>query len=176
MVPSRIPLLALIVVALAVAAPAGALTGYGVAGQLHVATLPALTATKAEQRTPARPSPGTRATGTRQTLVGTAKKPAVVACEQPPRSTVLTQGLKQAGDRRPRGARLALTPHRVRLPVDREPGPVGRERRGSRAGATRPRGLLVRPAEGPVGARDELERLDDQFALEIVAPISFPVA
>ena len=39
MVPSRIPLLALTVVALAVAAPAGALTGYGVAGQLHGVTL-----------------------------------------------------------------------------------------------------------------------------------------
>ena len=97
MVPSRIPLLALTVVALAVAAPAGALTGYGVAGQLHGVTLPALTATRAERTHTCQAQSGHQATGKKQTLVGTAKKPAVVACEQPPRSTVLTQGLKQAG-------------------------------------------------------------------------------
>jgi hypothetical protein len=97
MVPSRIPLLALTVVALAVAAPAGALTGYGVAGQLHRVTLPALTATKAERTHTCQAQSGHQSPGKKQTLVGTAKKPAVVACEQPPRSTMLTQGLKQAG-------------------------------------------------------------------------------
>ena len=96
MVPSRIPLLALTVVALAVAAPAGALTGYGVAGQLHGVTLQALTATKAEGAHTCQAQSGHQAAGKKQALVGTAKKPAVVACEQPPRSTVLTQGLKQA--------------------------------------------------------------------------------
>ena len=96
MVPSRIPLLSLTVVALAVAAPAGALTGYGVAGQLHSATLKALTATRTDRTHTCQAQSGHQATGKNQTLVGTAKKPAVVACEQPPRSTVLTQGLKQA--------------------------------------------------------------------------------
>ena len=99
MVPSRIPLLALTVVALAVVAPAGALTGYGVAGQLHVTGVPTLTTTsKAEQQHTCQARSGhERATGKTHKLVGTAKNPAVVACEQPPRSTMLTQGLKQAG-------------------------------------------------------------------------------
>ena len=99
MASSRIPLLAVTAVAaLAIAAPAGALTGYGAAGQLHGATLSGLTTSKAEQKHTCQAKSGhQQATGKTQTFVGTKKKPAVVACEQPPRSQVLTQGLKQAG-------------------------------------------------------------------------------
>ena len=95
---SRLLVLAVTAVALAIAAPAGALTGYGAASQLHAATLPALTTSKAEQKHTCQAKSGhQQATGKTQTFVGTTKKPAVVACEQPPRSQVITQGLKQAG-------------------------------------------------------------------------------
>jgi hypothetical protein len=98
MASSRLLLLAVTAIALAIAAPAGALTGYGAAGPLRAATPPALTTSKAEQKHTCQAKSGhQQATGKTQALVGTVKKPAVVACEQPPRSQVITQGLKQAG-------------------------------------------------------------------------------
>ena len=85
------------VLALAVATPAGAVTGYGAAGTLQ--SLTGLTASKSgtKHTCQARAGREAKTTSRKQTLVGTVKNPAVVACEQPPRSQVLNQGLKQAG-------------------------------------------------------------------------------
>ncbi len=98
MVSSRLLLPVVTALALVIAAPAGALTSYGVAGRLHAGTLRTVTTSKAEQKHTCQAKSGhQQSTGKTQTLVGTVKKPSVVACEQPPRSEVLTQGLKQAG-------------------------------------------------------------------------------
>jgi hypothetical protein len=98
MISSRLLVLTATAFALVVAAPAGALTGYGVAGALHVSTLPTVAPTKPEQKHTCQAKSGSKkSSGSSHALVGTVKKPTVVACEQPPRSEVLTQGLKQAG-------------------------------------------------------------------------------
>jgi hypothetical protein len=95
---SRSPLLIATVVTLAVASPAAAVTGYGVAGALHAVTSSALTTSKAKATHTCQAGDGRDSKGTpKKTVAGTVKKPAVVACEQPPRSEVLAQGLKQAG-------------------------------------------------------------------------------
>jgi hypothetical protein len=94
---SRVLLPALTVLALAAAAPAGALTGYGSATALRLAVTTAAAKTSAEQKRTCQAKSGNQKSATSQTFVGTAKKPSVVACEQPPRSQLVTQGLKQAG-------------------------------------------------------------------------------
>jgi hypothetical protein len=93
---SRLLLLAFTVTALAASGPAGAVTGYGVAGALHAVSVPTLTASKGEQKRTCQAAGGhEKTTGHNQSLVGSVKKPSVVACEQPPRSHVVAQGLKQ---------------------------------------------------------------------------------
>ncbi len=94
----RPTLLATTVLTLAVASPAAAVSGYGVTGRLHGATLPTLATTRSNATHTCQAGAGRDSKGApKKTVSGTVKKPAVVACEQPPRSEVLGQGLKQAG-------------------------------------------------------------------------------
>jgi hypothetical protein len=88
---------AVLVCALAAAAPAGALTGYGSSSALRVTVAQATARSGTEQKRTCQAKSGNKKTAKAQTFVGTAKKPSVVACEQPPRSQLVTQGLKQAG-------------------------------------------------------------------------------
>jgi hypothetical protein len=85
------------IAALAVAAPAGALSGYGVAPHLS-ASGPAITEkAKSDAKTHTCQAGHTReSVRAHSTIVGTARKTAVVACEQPPRSELLGPALKQA--------------------------------------------------------------------------------
>lgn len=80
--------LASAVAALAVAAPAGAFTiGKSVSSSLHTGTFAAqVKATEDAKRTC---QAGAR-TGAEKTAVGDTRRPPVVACEQPPKSNLLT--------------------------------------------------------------------------------------
>jgi hypothetical protein len=92
----RLPLIAATALALAVAAPAGAITGWGVSETLRARVVPtAATVTKSRQ---AKTCQAGKREKTRASLkvVGNAKNPAVVACEQPPRSDLVTPALKSA--------------------------------------------------------------------------------
>jgi hypothetical protein len=86
------------VAALAVAAPAGALSGEGITATL---TAPKVTTAAAAAKSTAK-THTCQAGDTREkakahsAIVGSARKTAVVACEQPPRSELLGPGLKQA--------------------------------------------------------------------------------
>ena len=85
------------VAALAAAAPAGALSGEGVTTTLTAPRLATVSAGKTEAKTHTCQAGDTRdKTKARSVIVGTARKNAVVACEQPPRSQLLGQGLKQS--------------------------------------------------------------------------------
>jgi hypothetical protein len=80
--------LATAVAALAVAAPAGAVTiGKSVSNALHTGPLAAQV--KASEDAKRTCQAGAR-TGAKKTAVGDTRRPPVVACEQPPRSNLLT--------------------------------------------------------------------------------------
>ena len=91
--------LAAAVSALAAAAPAGALTGEGITAKLVAPKAAAIAAGKSSStaKTHTCQAGDTKEKAkARTTIVGGAKKTAVVACEQPPRSDVIGPGLKQA--------------------------------------------------------------------------------
>jgi hypothetical protein len=85
--------------ALTAAAPAGALTSEGIPAKLVAPKAAAVTTGKSSSTAKTHTC---QAGDTKQkakagtTIVGGAKKTAVVACEQPPRSELLGAGLKQA--------------------------------------------------------------------------------
>jgi len=82
--------------ALAAVAPASALSGEGITGSLSASKVSSA-AVKSTAKTHTCQAGDTKEmTKARSTIVGGAKKTAVVACEQPPRSELLGQGLKQA--------------------------------------------------------------------------------
>ena len=78
---------------LALVAPAGAFTGEGVTTTLTLARLDGKTQAKTHTCQAGDTKDKTKA---RSVVVGTARKTAVVACEQPPRSQLLGPGLKQS--------------------------------------------------------------------------------
>ena len=82
--------------ALAAVAPAGALSGEGITASLSAPRVSS-SAVKSTAKTHTCQAGDTKEKAkARSTIVGGAKKTAVVACEQPPRSELLGQGLKQA--------------------------------------------------------------------------------
>ena len=85
------------IVALSAAAPAGALSGYGVSPQLTASGLATTGQAKSDAKTHTCQAGHTKeSVRAHSTIVGTARKTAVVACEQPPRSQLLGPALKQA--------------------------------------------------------------------------------
>ena len=95
---SRIVLLAA-AAALAGAAPAGAVTGFGLAGPLFRdgPVLTSKTGSNGERTHTCQAGSGKGNSTAKSRLIGDGRKPAVVACEQPPKSELLTSGqLKQA--------------------------------------------------------------------------------
>jgi len=87
--------LAAVVVALLAAAPAGAFSGEGITA-LNAPKL-ASSGVKSTAKTHTCQAGDTKEkTKARSAIVGSAKKTAVVACEQPPRSQAIGPGLKQA--------------------------------------------------------------------------------
>lgn len=95
---SLLPLAAATLLAFAVAAPAGALTREGITATLvapKAATIAGKTSSTAKTHTCQAGDTKEKAKA-RTSMVGGAKKPAVVACEQPPRSELLGSGLRQA--------------------------------------------------------------------------------
>jgi len=88
--------LAAALMALAAAAPAGALSGEGITAWLSAPKL-ASAGVKSTAKTHTCQAGDTKEKmKARSVVVGSAKKTAVVACEQPPRSELLGPGLKQA--------------------------------------------------------------------------------
>jgi hypothetical protein len=89
--------LAASIVALATAAPVGALSGYGISAQLSAPSVSTVGKAKTDTKTHTCQAGHTKeAAGARSTIVGTARKTAVVACEQPPRSQLLGPALRHA--------------------------------------------------------------------------------
>jgi hypothetical protein len=94
---SRLPLIAATALALAVAAPAGAISGWGVSDTLRRQAVPtAATVTKKSQQAKTCQAGKREKSTASLKVVGGAKNPAVVACEQPPRSDLVTPALKSA--------------------------------------------------------------------------------
>lgn len=93
---SRLPLIAATALALAVAAPAGAISGWGVSDTLRRQVVPTTaTVTKSKQAKTCQAGKREKTTSSLK-VVGGAKNPAVVACEQPPRSDLVTPALKSS--------------------------------------------------------------------------------
>jgi hypothetical protein len=89
--------LAALVVALATVAPAGALSGEGITTKLDAPGVSTAAAGRSTAKTHTCQAGDTREKGkSHSAIVGSARKTAVVACEQPPRSELLGPGLKQA--------------------------------------------------------------------------------
>lgn len=83
------PVLATVVAALVVAAPAAAVNiDKSVSNALHAS--PPTASVKASKDRTRTCQAGTRGANEHTTIVGDTRRPAVVACEQPPRSEVLT--------------------------------------------------------------------------------------
>jgi hypothetical protein len=94
---SRLPLIAATALALTVAAPAGAISGWGVSDTLRSRAVPAAaTVTKKSEQAKTCQAGKREKTTASLKVVGGAKNPAVVACEQPPRSDLVTPALKSA--------------------------------------------------------------------------------
>jgi hypothetical protein len=94
---SLAPPIAALVVALAVAAPAGALSSEGITVKLNAPGISTPTTAKSTARTHTCQAGDTKEkTKAHSAIVGSARKSAVVACEQPPRSELLGKGLAQA--------------------------------------------------------------------------------
>jgi hypothetical protein len=89
--------LAALVVALAAVAPAGALSGEGITAKLTAPGVSSVAAGKATAKTHTCQAGDTKEKAkSHSAIVGSARKTAVVACEQPPRSELVGSGLKQA--------------------------------------------------------------------------------
>jgi hypothetical protein len=89
--------LAALVVALAAVAPAGALSSEGITVKLNAPGISTVAAGKSSARTHTCQAGDTKEKAkAHSAIVGSARKTAVVACEQPPRSELLGRGLKQA--------------------------------------------------------------------------------
>ena len=89
--------LAAAVAVLVVAAPAEALSGEGITTTLTVAKVTTTAAGKSTAKTHTCQAGDTKEKAqAHSAVVGSARKTAVVACEQPPRSELLGPGLKQA--------------------------------------------------------------------------------
>ena len=89
--------LAATVAALAAAAPAGALSGEGITTTLTAPGLSTVAAGKTEAKTHTCQAGDTKQkVKAHSAVIGSARKTAVVACEQPPRSELIGPGLKQA--------------------------------------------------------------------------------
>jgi hypothetical protein len=88
---------AALVVALSSAAPAGAISGAGIPATLDVPKVTAVADGKSSAKTHTCQAGDTKEkVRARSAIAGSARKTAVVACEQPPRSQLLGPGLKQA--------------------------------------------------------------------------------
>jgi hypothetical protein len=88
-------LLAASMLALAIAAPASALSDYGASTALSISVT--VDGAKSDAKTHTCQAGRSHVSaGARSTIVGNARKTAVVACEQPPRSEIVTPTLKQA--------------------------------------------------------------------------------
>jgi hypothetical protein len=93
---SFVPVVAL-VAALAAVAPAGALSGEGINVKLNAPDVSTVSAGRSTAKTHTCQAGDTKEKAkSHSAIVGSAKKTAVVACEQPPRSELLGPGLKQA--------------------------------------------------------------------------------
>jgi hypothetical protein len=84
-------------VALAVASPAAAFSGDGVAGALRAPGLGIHVAATTSSRSTCQAGSGHDEKAGSSSLIGTKRKPGVVACEQPPRSEVIGSALEQQG-------------------------------------------------------------------------------
>ncbi len=94
---SRLPLIAASALALGVVAPAGAISGWGVSDTLRGRAVPTAAAVAKKSKQAKTCQAGRREkTPASLKVVGGAKNPAVVACEQPPRSDLVTPALKSA--------------------------------------------------------------------------------
>jgi hypothetical protein len=96
---ARMSLIAGIGLALTLSAPAAALTGWGVASALRTAKPVTISAARAKgsgTQTCQVQRRDRKAKSPKLAVVGDARSYAVVACEQPPRSQVITPTLKQA--------------------------------------------------------------------------------
>ena len=89
----RLPLIALTAIALAVAAPASALSGYPLLAGLHSTTLTVAKAKGTKHTCQAGRDP---AKGSAKSTLADRHTIPVVACEQPPRSEIVLPSLKQA--------------------------------------------------------------------------------
>jgi hypothetical protein len=95
----RLPLLAATAMSLAVAAPAAAVSGFGVSSALRheaAVTIAVTGSKKSATHTCQAGSNKREPAPAKSTVIGSPRKYAVVACEQPPKSEVVTSGLKQA--------------------------------------------------------------------------------
>jgi len=88
--------LAAALVALAAVAPAEALSGEGITASLNAPKLSASGVKPTSKTHTCQAGDTKEKTKAHSAIVGSAKKTAVVACEQPPRSELLGPGLKQA--------------------------------------------------------------------------------
>ncbi len=86
----RLPLVAVTAIALAVAAPAAALSGYPLLAALHSMTLTAAKESKHTCQAGRDPAKGSASSSVERHTIP------VVACEQPPRSEIVLPSLKQA--------------------------------------------------------------------------------
>jgi hypothetical protein len=90
-------LLAALIVALAAVASAGALSGEGITVKLTAPGVSAVATGKTTAKTHTCQAGDTKEKAkSHSAIVGGARKTAVVACEQPPRSELVGSGLKQA--------------------------------------------------------------------------------
>ena len=85
--------LAVLVVALAAVAPAAALSGEGITAKLDA---PGVSAKSSAKTHTCQAGDTKEKVKSHSAVIGSARKTAVVACEQPPRSELLGPGLKQA--------------------------------------------------------------------------------
>jgi hypothetical protein len=92
---SRLPLLGMAALALAGAPTAGAFSGYAFSAALS-SKVTTIAASKNGTAHTCQAGKDRGKTKAGSTLVGTPKKMSVVACEQPPRSNLLTPSLKQS--------------------------------------------------------------------------------
>jgi hypothetical protein len=89
--------LAALVAALSAVAPAGALSGEGITGKLSAPGVSTVATGRSTARTHTCQAGDTKEKAkAHSAIVGSARKTAVVACEQPPRSQLLGKGLEQA--------------------------------------------------------------------------------
>ena len=86
-------LVAVLVAALAAVAPAGALSSEGITAKLDA---PGVSAKSSARTHTCQAGDTKEKVKSHSAIVGGARKTAVVACEQPPRSELLGPGLKQA--------------------------------------------------------------------------------